>query len=208
MSWVPGTREGPIFIDFLAPQSDIKKRRFFESPKNVTERRYNRPWDAQVSILIRSAQPADQLNYLRPNSLRQLKLETPFCRLYRAQTPRPTTQAQGPKGPKGQDKGTKGPKGPKGPKGTKGTQGTQRDPRDPKGSKGTKGAFGALGGNGAHGALWGYSAAIPSGKPFRVEGDSERKAIPIGWLFRADGQSEWKVISRGTQGDPRGPKGT
>ena len=44
--------------------------------------------------------------------------------------------------------------------------------------------FGALGGNGAHGALWGYSAAIPSGKPLRVDGDSEWKAIPSGWLFR------------------------
>ena len=63
------------------------------------------------------------------------------------------------------------------------------------------------GGNGAHGVLWGDSAAIPSGKPFRVKGDSERKAIPIGWLFRADGQSEWKVISKGTQG-AQGAKGT
>ena len=50
---------------------------------------------------------------------------------------------------------------------------TPPTPRAPGGGKGPKGAFGALGGNGAHGTLWGHSAAIPKGKPFRMEGDSE-----------------------------------
>ena len=34
-----------------------------------------------------------------------------------------------------------------------------------------------------HGALWGYSEAIPNGKPFRVEGNSELKVIPSAWAI-------------------------
>ena len=60
--------------------------------------------------------------------------------------------------------GTRGAKD-KGPKGTKGTKGTQGRLRRPWGS-GPMGPFG------------GYSAVIPNGKPFRVEGYYERKAIP------------------------------
>ena len=103
-----------------------------------------------------------------------------------------------PKGPKGTPKDPRGPKGgrgqgdprgtPKGPKGTpkdprvpKGNQGTQRAQRDPRGIKGTQGdprAPSAPSGGWAHGALWGYSEAIPNGKPFRAEGYYERKPAP------------------------------
>ena len=37
-----------------------------------------------------------------------------------------------------------------------------------------------LGGDGAMGPFGGYSEAIPNGKPFRLDGDSEWKAISIG----------------------------
>ena len=47
--------------------------------------------------------------------------------------------------------------------GGKGNQG------DPKGPKGNPRAPSAPLGGWAHGALWGYSEAIPNGKPFRVE---------------------------------------
>ena len=57
-----------------------------------------------------------------------------------------------------------------GPKG--GAKGTQRDP-----TKGTQGRLRRPWGGWAHGALWGYSEAIPHGKPFRVEGSFERKAL-------------------------------
>ena len=49
------------------------------------------------------------------------------------------------------------------------------------------------------GALGGDSVAIPSGKPFRVDGDSEWKAIPSGWLFRVDGCSEWMAVPIGNR---------
>ena len=58
--------------------------------------------------------------------------------------------------------------GPRAPHGTQGDpRGGQRDPRAPSAP------FGVW----AHGALWGYSEAIPSAKPFRVEGYYERKAV-------------------------------
>ena len=86
-----------------------------------------------IKILIRYAHAADPVYYLRLSSLRQLNTETRFCSLYRAQTPRPTTQAQG-------TKGTQGPN-PKGPRGTKGP----RDQRARGQGPGTKG-IGAKGG--------------------------------------------------------------
>ena len=43
----PGAPHGSIFRDFLAPRTDIKKRRIFESFKNWKNGRINRPWDAQ-----------------------------------------------------------------------------------------------------------------------------------------------------------------
>ena len=57
------------------------------------------------------------------------------------------------------------------PKGPKGTQG------DPKGPKGTQGRLRRPWGGWAHGALWGYSEAIPNGKPFRVDCYYERKPL-------------------------------
>jgi hypothetical protein len=48
-------------------------------------------------IQIRYAHTRRPVYHIRQTSLRQQSLETPFCSLYRAQTPRPTTQAQGPK---------------------------------------------------------------------------------------------------------------
>ena len=83
-----------------------------------------------------------------------------------------------PKEPKGPD-GTQG--DPKGPKGTNGTQGDPRGPkgtqRGPKGTQGDPRAPSAPLGGWGHGALWGYSEAIPNGKPFRMEGYYERKAL-------------------------------
>ena len=53
-------------------------------------------------IQIRYAHTRRPIYHIRQTSLRQQSLETPFCSLYRAQTPRPTTQAQGgPLGPFG-----------------------------------------------------------------------------------------------------------
>ena len=95
------------------------------------------------------AHAADPVYSLRWNSLHQT-LETPLCRFYKVPIP-----------------GEGGPEDQGDPRGPKGTQG---DPRGPKG------AFGALGGRG-HGALWGYSVAIPNGKPFRMEGYYERKPL-------------------------------
>ena len=46
---------------------------------------------------------------------------------------------------------------------------TQGDPREPQGAQGYRVAPSAPLGGWAHGALWGYSEAIPNGKPFRVE---------------------------------------
>ena len=130
--------------------------------------------------------------------------EAPLCRFYKVPIPW-GDPGEGPRGPKGDSKGTQGdPKGPKGtqrgegprgpkgdPKGTqgdpKGPKGTQREPRDPKDPKGPKGNQGdprdprapsAPLGGWAHGALWGYSEAIPNGKPFRAEGYYERKPAP------------------------------
>ena len=54
---------------------------------------------------------------------------------------------------------------------------------------GPKGPWGEL----AHGALWGYSEAIPNGKPFRMESYSE--AIPNGKPFLMKSYSAWEVIS-------------
>ena len=72
------------------------------------------------------------------------------------------------------------PKAPQGPH-----LGDHGDPKEPKGTLGgTKGPKGTQGrlrrpwGGWAHGALWGYSEAIPNGKPFRVEGYYERKSTP------------------------------
>ena len=66
-----------------------------------------------------------------------------------------------PKGPQGPH-----PNPPREPKGTrraqgerKGAKGTQRGPRAPS----------APLGGWAHGSLWGYSEAVPNGKPFRME---------------------------------------
>ena len=52
------------------------------------------------------------------------------------------------------------------PGGEGGGKGNQGDPQGPKGNPRAPSA--PLGGW-AHGALWGYSEAIPNGKPFRVE---------------------------------------
>ena len=49
-------------------------------------------------IQIRYAHTRRPIYHIRQTSLRQQSLETPFCSLYRAQTPHPTTQAQGAKG--------------------------------------------------------------------------------------------------------------
>jgi hypothetical protein len=51
----PWAAHGSIFGDFWAPRSNIKKRRFFESPKNGPKRPNNRPWDAQGAILDQKA---------------------------------------------------------------------------------------------------------------------------------------------------------
>ena len=88
---------------------------------------------------------------------------------------------EGPKGTQGTrwdpraPKETQGDQGdPRGPKGTqgdpRGPKGTQVDPRDPRAPSAPLGGWG-------HGALWGYSEAIPNGKPFRMEGYYERKAL-------------------------------
>ena len=89
------------------------------------------------------------------------------------------TQGRGQGDPRGTPKGPKGnPKDPRGPKGNQGTQRTQRDPRGIKGTQGDPRAPSAPSGGWAHGALWGYSEAIPNGKPFRAEGFYERKPAP------------------------------
>ena len=49
-------------------------------------------------IQIRYAHTRRPIYHIRQTSLRQQSLETPFSSLYRAQTPHPTTQAQGAKG--------------------------------------------------------------------------------------------------------------
>ena len=92
-----------------------------------------------IKIPIRSAHAADLDHSLRQSSLRHLNLETPFCRLYRAQTPRPTTQAQGAKGTKG-PRDQRVPKGPRDPKGSRVPKETQRGPKGTQGRpKGTQG---------------------------------------------------------------------
>ena len=49
-----------------------------------------------------------------------------------------------------------------------------------------------------HGALWGYSEAIPNGKPFRLEGIYEGKAIPsVRKPFEWKGRSEWMALPNG-----------
>ena len=94
-------------------------------------------------------------------------------------------------------KGTQG--DPRGPKGAKGTQGV------PRGPKGTQGRLRRPWGGWAHGALWGYSEAIPNGKPFRVEGDHERKPIPkVAEESRpkGNGLKWWQNWSFGASGRP------
>ena len=66
----------------------------------------------------------------------------------------------------------------------------------------TEGVFGALGALGvrgrSHGALWGYSEAIPNGKPFRLDGIYEGKAIPsVRKPFEWKGRSEWMALPNG-----------
>ena len=53
------------------------------------------------------------------------------------------------------------------------------------------------------GPFWGYSEAIPNGKPFRVGGDHERKPIP------KVTQGDFKGAKGGQRDplDPKGPKG-
>ena len=134
-------------------------------------------------ILLRYAHTRRPVYYLRLSSIRQLNSDTPFCSLYRAPTPRPTTQAQG-------AKGTQGPRGPKGSKGPEGGQGDPRDPRAPSAP---------LGGGGP----WGPLGVIP--KPFRMEGHFERKGPKgaleplrvIPELFRMASHFEWMAISNG-----------
>ena len=128
---------------------------------------------------------------------------------------------EGPKGTLGGPREPKGPRGPLGlfrsysewkaiPSGWRFRTEGHSEWADLNGRSFREGPKGTLGGprepKGTHGP-WGLFRSYSEWK-FRVDGDSERKAIPSGWLFRVDGQSEWKVISRGTQGDPREPKGT
>ena len=50
----------------------------------------------------------------------------------------------------------------------------------------------------ARGALWGYSEAIPNGKPFRLEGIYEGKPIPsVRKPFEGKGRSEWMALPNG-----------
>ena len=120
------------------------------------------------------AHPADPVNSLL-QSRSATKLSRPLCRFYKVPIPW-GDPGEGPRGPKGDPKGTQGE-----PKGPKGTQREPRDPKDPKGPKGNQGdprdpraplaPFGGW-------ILWGYSEAIPNGKPFRAEGYYERKPAP------------------------------
>ena len=59
---------------------------------------------------------------------------------------------------------------------------TQGDPREPQGAQGYRRAPSAPLGGWAHGALWSYSEAIPSGKPFRMEGHYEITPLQGKWL--------------------------
>ena len=106
------------------------------------------------------------------------RLATPLCRSLffqvrrraapRAQWPRDPGRPMGPKGGQGDPREPKGTQ--RDPRGPKGGQGDPRDQRDPRAPSAPLGGW-------AHGALWGYSEAIPNGRPFRVEGYYEH----LGW---------------------------
>ena len=98
------------------------------------------------------AHAADPVYSLRRNPLRHLTFETSFSRFYKV--PIPWTQRH-----------------PRDPTPTPTPQGTQGDPRarGGGGARGTQGRLRRPWGGWAHGTLWGYSGAIPNGKPFRVE---------------------------------------
>ena len=102
------------------------------------------------------------------------RLATPLCRyLFFQVRRRAAPRAQWPRDP-GR------PMGPEGdPRGGQG---------DPRGGKGTQGRLRRPWGSGPMGPFGGYSAVIPNGKPFRVEGYYERKAIP------KENCSEWRKI--------------
>ena len=66
----------------------------------------------------------------------------------------------------------------------------------------TQGRLRRPGGIGGAGAgpwgLWGYSEAIPNGKPFRLEGIYEGKPIPsVRKPFEGKGRSEWMALPNG-----------
>ena len=118
-----------------------------------------------IKIPIRYAHAADPEYSLRASSIRQLikrrHFVDPTLSRYPGWVPTPNPTPRDPPPPHPHP-----PTHPPHP--------TPSTPRAPGGGQGTQGRLRRpWGGNGAHGTLRGHSVAIPNGKPFRMEGDSE-----------------------------------